>query len=256
MTMKVSKRDLSILLIALGLIGAFCVYQFYFRGTVEKKKSYEDETKELQSRLDKLNGVDENKLVAEMAAHSEELRTKAAGYPAMYLYEDLIMYLNDWQELPYDEIYTEMYNFPVYEITETEMAEPLTGVIDWDPSKRTPIDALYLVGKASIEANYETNNYKAFKDMVNKIYLDPKPKTIRKLTANFLPENGIVAGYILVDFYNANSMNGTETTNTYDPVKIEGVKKGVENIFGPTYTPTPTVTPTPDPRAMRRGEDE
>ncbi|MCR5530620.1 MAG: hypothetical protein K6F26_02080 [Lachnospiraceae bacterium] len=257
MTMKVSKRDISILLIALGLIGAFCVYQFYFRGAMDKKKTYEEETKTLQTRLDKLNGVDENKLVAQMAAQSEALRDKAKGYPIKYLYEDLIMYLNDWQELPYDEIYTEIYNFPEYEITETEMQEPLTGILDWDQSKRVPIEATYYVGKATIEANYETNGYKAFKDMLNKIYLDPKPKTIREVSAAFAGETGYVSGYIEVDFFNADYVaQEGEEKNTYEPVKIDDVKKGVENIFGPTYTPTPTPTPTPDPRQQTRRFDE
>ena len=40
--MKVSKRDISILLIALGLIGAFAVFQFYFRGALEKKNNFEN----------------------------------------------------------------------------------------------------------------------------------------------------------------------------------------------------------------------
>ena len=257
MTMKVSKGDISILLIALGLIGAFCVYQFYFRGAMDKKKTYEEETKTLQERLDKLNGVDENKLVAQMAAQSEALREKAKGYPVKYLYEDLIMYLNDWQDLPYDEFYTEIYNFPQYEITETQMAEPLVGVIDWDPSKRSPIDATYYVGKAKIEANYETNGYKAFKDMLNKIYLDPKPKTIREVSATFDANTGYVSGYVAVDFFNADFVaQEGEGKNSYEPVKIDGVKKGVENIFGPTNTPTPTPTPTPDPRQQQRRNEE
>ena len=257
MTMKVSKRDISILLIALGLIGAFCVYQFYFRGAMDKKKTYEEETNTLQTRLDKLNGVDENKLVAQMAAHSDALREKAKGYPVKYLYEDLIMYLNDWQELPYDEFYTEIYNFPAYKITETEMQEPINGVIDWDQSKRSPIDATYYVGKATIEANYETNGYKAFKDMVNKIYLDPNPKTIREVSAKFDGTNGYVSGHIEVDFFNADYVAADgEDKNTYNPVKIDGVQKGVESIFGPTFTPTPTPTPTPDPRQLMRRLDE
>ena len=252
MNMKVSKRDLSILLIVLGLIGAFCVYQFYFRGAMNNKKTYEDESKGLQARLDKLNNVDESAFIADMAKHSEELKEKAAEYPANYLYEDLIMYLNNWQELPYDEIYGEIYNFPAYRIEETLMQDVIGGVIDWDQTNRVPIEASCLVGKASIEANYETNGYKAFKDMVNKIYLDPNPKTIRKVTAKMRKDNGFVVGSIIVDLFNANTLDGT---NVYEPVKITDVETGVKNIFGPTNTPTPTVTPTPDPRKTTRDEE-
>lgn len=37
MTMKVSKRDISILCVVIGLLAAFCVYQFYFRKAMDKK---------------------------------------------------------------------------------------------------------------------------------------------------------------------------------------------------------------------------
>ena len=254
MNMKVSKRDISILLIALGLIGAFCVYQFYFRGALSKKKGYEDETKELQQRLNKLNGIDQSTLIADMAAHAQELQEKAAEFPVAYLYEDLIMYLNDWQELPYDEIYTEIYNFPQYRITETTMEEPISGVIDWHESKREPLSATYLVGKATIEADYETNGYKAFKDMINKIYLDKRKnlaKTIDEVSASFDPETGYVSGYVKIDFYNAKEVTA-EKPKEYQAVTIDNVPTGVKNIFGPTYTPTPTPTPTPDPRQQQQ----
>lgn len=235
MNMKISKRDISILLIVLGLLGAFCVYQFYFRGQMDKKKSYEEETKTLRQRLDKYLGVDENKVIAEMAKNAEDLSAKAARYPAIYRYEDIIMYLNDWQVLPYDE----MYNFPAYEITETIPENVIGGVIDWDQTNRTPIETTYVFSKAEVSANYGTNSYKAFKDMINKIYLDSYPKTIRSVTAMMDGSNGFVSGSIIVDFYNV--QNGE---NVYNPVKIKDVDTGVKNIFGPTYTPTPTPTPS------------
>lgn len=241
MNMKVSKRDLSILLIVFGLIVAFCVYQFYFRGAMDQKKTYEEENNSLAQRIEKFNGVKEDEIIAEMADNAEKLKKKAAIYPATYLYEDLIMYLYNWQELPYEE----MYNFPQYTITETTMTDMVGGVIDWDQTQRTPISSNYLFGKAEINAAYKTSSFKAFKDMINKIYLDKSPKTIKSITAYMEKDTGYIVGNIMVDFYNANSQDGT---NVYVPVQIKDVDTGVVNLFGPTYTPTPTVTPTPDPR--------
>jgi hypothetical protein len=245
--MKVSKRDISILLIVLGLLGAFSVFQFYFRGALKDKEKYEKESTELQTRLDKYLGVDENAVIAEMAKNREELETKASVYPAAYLYEDIIMYMNEWQSLPYDKIYTEIYNFPEYTIEETDVTEAYGGVLDWDQAKREPIEVNYTFSKATLEANYGTNSYKGFKDMINKIYLDPKPKTVSSLTALFDASNGFIEGAIGIDFLNV--QNGA---NTYDPVKIKDVKTGIPNMFGPTYTPTPTPTPTEDPKAMQK----
>ena len=245
--MKVSKRDISILLIVLGLIGAFAVFQFYFRNALKEKKKYEDETKTLQARLDKYYGVDENAVIAEMAKNREDLETKAAKYPAAYLYEDIIMYLYEWQNLPYEEIY----NFPEYSIEETAVTDTYGGVLDWDQAKREPIEVNYMFSKATLEANYGTNSYKAFKDMINKIYLDPEPKTISNLTATFDKSNGFLEGTISIDFLNV--QNGS---NGYNPVVIKDVKTGVPNMFGPTNTPTPSPTPTEDPRAKQNQNND
>ncbi len=248
MTMKVSKRDVTILLIALGAILAFCVFQFYFRKAMDEKKSIEEENKKLQERLDKFNNIDENKLLAEMQTNSDDLATRSEGYPSAYRYEDLIMYLNEWQILPYEE----MYYFPQYTITETIYEESASGVLNWDAAGKKEVEASYWFGKSTIDAQYGSSSYKAFKDMINKIYLDPAPKTIRSVTAQMDRASGIgqgiVSGNIIIDFQNI--QNGS---NTYTPVEITGVPTSVENIFGPTFTPTPTATPTPRP--TRRAED-
>ncbi len=245
MTMKVSKRDVTILLIALGAILAFCVFQFYFRKAMDEKKSVEEENKKLQERLDKFNNVDQNKLLAEMASRTESLQERSKDYPSAYRYEDLIMYLNEWQILPYEE----MYNFPLYTITETMLTENAGGVLDWDVASKSEVSASYWFGKATIDATYGLNSYKAFKDMINKIYLDKAPKTIQSITAIMNAENGYIGGSIIIDFLNI--QNGS---NTYTPVTITGVPTSVTNIFGPTNTPTPTPSPTPRPN-QRHTED-
>lgn len=244
MNMKVSKRDISILLFVLGAIAAFCVYQFYFRNALNQKKTYEEENQSLQTRLDKLNNIDENAVIADMAAKANELSVRAEAYPAAYQYEDIIMYLNAWQVLPYDE----MYNFKSYAIEESAPVDVVGGVIDWDQTNRTPISANYVFSKAMVTANYGTNSYKAFKDMINKIYLDPLPKTISAVSATMDGATGFISGQISIDFFNV--QNGS---NVYTPVEIKDVDSGVTNIFGPTYTPTPTPTPTPAPN---RGREE
>lgn len=240
MNMKVSKRDIGILLFVIGAIAAFCVYQFYFRGAMNSKKTYEDESKQLQQRLNKYLNVDENAVIAEMAKNAEDLSKKAEIYPAAYRYEDIIMYLDKWQSLPYEE----MYYFKTYTIEETQVSNVVGGIIDWDQTNRIPIETSYMFSSANLKTTFGTNSYKGFKDMVNKIYLDPAPKTIRTLNAVFDASTGFIAGDITIDFFNVHNGN-----NVYVPVEIGDVKTGVENIFGPTYTPTPTPTPTLTPDA-------
>ena len=43
-------------------------------------------------------------------------------------------------------------------------------------------------------------------------------------------------------------MQNSDNQCFYTPVKIENVPTSVDNIFGPTYTPTPTPVPEVTPR--------
>ena len=242
--MKVSKRDISILLIALGLIGAFAVFQFYFRGALEKKNNFETENKSLEQRLRDLQGVDPDQKIGDMASRKKEVEEAIKEYKSYYLYEDLIMYMYNMQELPYNEVYTEMYNFPVYAITETQYEDTVSGVGGWeggDGGHATEVS--YAFGKATIDATYNTNNYKAFKDMINKVYTDKEPKAIQKITGLMERETGYVNGSIVIDFYN---VLGSQINHT-DVVIPAPRETGASNIFGPTYTPTPSPTPSPNP---------
>ena len=241
--MKVSKRDISILLIVLGLIGAFCVYQFYFRGATEKKKTYEDETAQLQKRLDSFYGIKDDVIIPEMKKNADELREMAKAFPAMYCYEDIIMYLRSWELLPYEE----MYSFPVYTIKESEYPTTISGILEWDEGNRTSISGTYMFGSAEVRANYQVNGYKAFKDLINRIYLDEAPKTISQISAKMKRDTGLIEGAIAVDFYNV-----LTDSSVYEPVVITGVPTSLpDGIFGPTYTPTPTPTPTVSPNQER-----
>ncbi|MBO4325207.1 MAG: hypothetical protein J5845_07430 [Lachnospiraceae bacterium] len=251
MTMKVSKRDITILLIALGGILAFCVFQFYFRKAMDEKKNYDAESATLQERLEKnVYNVDEDKLRSEMAKMEEALKEGikddkgniivrgAKDYPSEYSYENLILYLNEWQLLPYEE----MYNFPKYALTETLYDKNISGTINWNQENHTEITTSYWFGLSAIDTLYGTNSYKAFKDMINKIYLDPSPKTIQSITAKMDATNGFVSGKVMIYFWNV--QNGS---NEPAPVTKPTVETKIPNIFGPTNTPTPTPTPTPRP---------
>ena len=241
--MKVSKRDISILLIALGLIGAFAVFQFYFRGALKNKKTIDEENTRLEKRLADLQGVDPDQKVAEMNTRKTEVDEAIKEYKSYYLYEDLIMYLYDKQELPYNEVYTEMYNFPMYTLTETQYIDTITGVGGWEGRENGhETQVSYAFGKATIDATYKTNNYKAFKDIINRIYTDREPKAIQSVTALMEKDTGYVGGSIVIDFYN---VLGSEIKHT--DVVIPSPETGVPNIFGPTYTPTPSPTPTVNP---------
>ena len=131
-------------------------------------------------------------------------------------------------------------------MTETDYDINLSGVLDWDDDAKAAISTSYWFGQATIDTTYRTNSYKAFKDMINKIYLNGSPKTIQSVTATMNKANGFVSGTMVLNFQNVQFSQEGES-NVYTPVEITNVPTSVKNIFGPTYTPTPTVTPTPKP---------
>ena len=167
MTMKVSKRDITLLLIVCGAIIAFCTFQFYYRGAMDKKKKFEEENAGYEKRLDALRSIQDQKLLQTMAQNTQTLESKAEKFRVKYQLEDLVMYLNDWEKLPYEEMYT----FKVYKPVETEVLNTESGIIDWDNTNKTQKSITYEFGNASIQTTFETNSYKALKDIINKIYL-------------------------------------------------------------------------------------
>ena len=252
MTMKISKRDLTLLLIIFGALIAFCTYQFYYRGAVDEKKKYEEENEGFEKRLNALRSIDDQKLIQTMAQNVGNLEKKAEVYPSEYKLEDLIMYLNDWEQLPYDE----MYYFKKYELEETTTPITESGVIDWDSSNNVQKSVTYSFGSATLNAEYEANSYKALKDIINKIYLDTAPKSVSKVTAVMNGATGEVQGKMTLTFYNV-AVFGADgmPTKAYAPVKIQDIPTGVENVFGPTFTPTPSPTPSLAPTPKVNFED-
>lgn len=246
MKMSISKRDISILLFLFGLLGAFCVFQFYFRGAMDKKKSIEEENKKLDERIAKYDNIDANSCLREMELNKNTIKEKAAVYKPAYKIEDLILYMNEWEKIEG----AEMFNFPEYEITEwtpftvsddDNTTVTVSGVIDWDQTKKEAVEESYTFGKANLKAEFATSNYSAFKELINSIYLDSQPKTIKNVTAVMDASNGIINGEIDMNFYCVQYKDGEK----YVAPVITNVPTSVANIFGPTNTPTPTPSPTP-----------
>ncbi len=252
MTMKISKRDLTLLLIIFGALIAFCTYQFYYRGAVDEKKKYEEENEGFEKRLNALRSIDDQKLIQTMAQNVQNLEKKAEVYPSEYKLEDLIMYLNEWEQLPYEE----MYYFKKYELEETLTPIEEAGVIDWDSTNKVQKSVRYAFGSATLSAEYEANSYKALKDIINKIYLDSAPKSIANVTAVMNGATGEIQGKMELTFYNVAAYGADGMpTKAYAPVKIDEMPTGVENVFGPTYTPTPSPTPSVAPTPRFAAED-
>ena len=97
--MKVSKRDISIVMILLGAIALFCVYQFNYRKQIEKAENLEKEIKVKTAENEELLKIDEQKINNDITKWQTDLITMVKKYPSGYRYDDLIMYLYDLEHV-------------------------------------------------------------------------------------------------------------------------------------------------------------
>ncbi len=231
--MKVSKRDISIVMVLLGVIALFCVYQFYYRDSQKK-------VEELQKSIDKstaenkeLLKIDETKLESEMTVVEKDLKAMVLEYPAYYRFDDMIMYL-------YDLEHVKDYGAHFYEYTMV----PSTTIDSYIGSVREK-SVVYGVNDASFTMKFTNETYAGCKEMLKAVYADRYAKNFKNITLEYDNKTGIVNGEILLYAFGVSDYatlgQGSETNYPQAEVVIPQVKMGVECVFGPTVTPIPTL---------------
>ena len=233
--MKVSKRDISIVMVLLGVIALFCVYQFYYRDSQKK-------VEELQKSIDKstaenkeLLKIDETKLESEMTAAEKDLKAMVMGYPMAYRFDDMIMYLYDLEKNPKYGVH-----FWDYTMTASTPKDAYIGTIR-DKA------VMYSVSDATFFMQFTNETYAGCKELLKAIYADRYAKNFSSIRLKYDNHTGVVKGEIMVHAYSVTD-HGTlgqgDETNWRDPyveVVIPQVKMGVDCVFGPTTTPIPTL---------------
>ncbi len=228
--MKVSKRDLGIILILLGLIVAFLSYQFSFRPALEERDELKTECETLQAELDALTdfGMDEQYILTQTGAYEKELNDLVASYPVKYTYEDAIMYLYNFEN-------GDKYNvlFPKYNITETYVINSHTGDVN-------NVSKTYVYGMSTIDTEYRIGSCKELRSFISNVYGDGYKKNIESISMLFEPTTGIITGNMKINMFSMTDL----VNNEYEEPEIPAVEMKPPCIFGPTVTPTPYVKPT------------
>lgn len=222
MSMKVSRRDISIIMVVLGLFAAFLVYQFIFRPTMKERDEVIEERKALEQEYDDLKTVVDNQqtYVTNTTTWEAKLNKLVAGFPAYYLYEDGIMYLRGLEQSKDFKVY-----FSSYTINETAVSDTYTGRVNGK-------DKTYVFGNSTISANFELAGYADMKGMISSIYTDPDPKSIESIFLNFDNTTGIISGNVNLNMYSL-----TDGTNKYTAPEIPTLPVGLECIFGEILPP-------------------
>ena len=240
--MKVSKRDISIVMILLGAIALFCVYQFNYRKQIEKAESLEKEIKVKTEENEKLLKIDEQQINNDITKWQNDLIAMVKKYPSGYRYDDLIMYLYDLEHV---EDYGVRFN--TY-----EMFPSSRGVIDTYSGSFNEKAVMFSDNQAKISVVYANATYEGCKKMLSAVYADRMAKNIQEIELTYDNYTGIVGGRMILRAYGVTDFTtlGQGKDTNYPPaeVYIPEVTQGVDCVFGPTVTPLPTLEvepPTP-----------
>lgn len=232
--MKVSRRDLSLIMIIVGLLVAFLSYQFVFKPSMDERDKVKEEREALDKQYADLKPVLDNQqqYATTIENTSEKLGELVKKFPAAYLYEDAILYLRDLEKKDNLSVF-----FETFSITESTLMDNYTGLVGQETKT-------YILGNSTIATTFtlgnledEKSGYKDMKTLISTIYADSKPKNIDTVILNFNNLNGMVTGSMLMNMYSL--MDGT---NAYEEPTMPNVPVGLENgVFGAVVTPIPTI---------------
>lgn len=248
--MKVSKRDILILVGFLGILAAVCSYLFVFQPTTEKNEALVQENKQLEDRIADLQSKKENRdtYESETARMRREMEEIYQLFPVDVREENAILLAINQEllspmevesvtidallEVPIVEAQDPDMPDATYEIEEVEEIEDATGTQDpttveadvtHDASGANPFNLMYR--RATI--NYEVS-YEGLKRSVKNICMQTDRMVINNLTVVYDEQTGLLKGSTTVDLFCVPGQEGKE----YEEPDFGGVLLGTNNIFG------------------------
>lgn len=236
--MKVSKRDISIVMILLGVIALFCVYQFYYRDSQKKVEELQASIDRSTAENNELLKIDETKIENEMKASEESLKAMIKDYPPYYRLDDMIMYLYDIEQVKEYGAHFYTYHLePAYGDMERYIDTYVGSVRDKA--------VVFGCNDSMFTMSFTNESYEGCKAMLKKIYEDKYAKNFESIRLTYNNQFGIVDGDIVLHAYGVTDFKtlgqGDDTNWPAPEVLIPQVKMGVDCVFGPTVTPVPTL---------------
>ena len=236
--MKVSKRDISIVMVLLGLIALFCVYQFNYRKQIEKAENLQKEIKNLTDENEELLKIDEQQINNDITKWQTEMIAMVKSYPAYYRYDDMIMYLYDLEHV--EEYGAHFSDYTMYP------SDPIDTYFGTFNEKAVQ----FYDNVANFTLSFTNGTYEGCKKMLTAVYTDRMAKNIKEIELTYDNLTGVVSGnmklraYGVTDFHSLGQ--GKDTNHPPVEVVIPPVAMGVDCVFGPTVTttPIPELTPT------------
>lgn len=213
--MKVTKRDIGLLVMLVGILAAILSYNFLYQKNVEKAEAEKAVLQSLKDTQAGLKELEDNLpfYKAEIERMADENAEIVAHYPANILPENEIMYAVDMEDN--NEIYYSNLGYGTPNMI-------VTGVED-----QTGLAGYEVIMSMNYQGSYEglKNVILYNKDQNNRMVID-------SLTAAYDSTTGMLTGNMTLNQY---FMTGTE--NVYIEPYVPTLNLGTDNIFGTMEMP-------------------
>ncbi|MBD5513452.1 MAG: hypothetical protein HDR06_02055 [Lachnospiraceae bacterium] len=247
--MKVSKRDVLLLLGLLGILAAVCSYFLVYQPTMEKADALEEENEELNARIADLSSKMNNKdsYVEQTESMNREMETIFMEFPIDVREEDSILLAVN-QELiapmqissisigPCEPVILQSDDEEIdhtYEIEQIEEYETQEGIQDETMAEAADasVSATGNMPSVLMSRNVTTNylvSYDGLKRSIKNISIQDNRMSIDNLTVSYDESTGLLTGTTSVDMYCIPGQADKE----YVTPNLSSVLLGSDNIFG------------------------
>ena len=242
--MRVTKRDIKVILLLIGILSAFITYQFYLKSKLDDIQQKEDEITKLQNEIAELKVKQQRAEMyrMQMGKWDKEVTEKEQEFPADQWYEDGILFLNYMEQRHklYDEEEMKIY-FNRYEVKEAEEIDVVNG-------KMSKAMRRIALKDASTFAEF-IGDYDSLKEMINVIYANKDAKRMIRGMNIEVKRNGDfpLEGDITLSSFAIQDKDNDKLA-PYIPIPVPGYQKIYDATVKETgvYVPETIVSTDPD----------
>lgn len=248
--MKVSKRDILLLVAFIGILAAVCSYFFVCQPTMEKTEALVQENQQLQERIADLQNKTENRdsYESQTAQMNQRMKEIYQLFPVDVREENAVLLAINQEllspmkvesvtidallEVPIAEVQQEEMPDATYEIDEVEAIEDDIGIQEGptpeagDTQGAAGVNPFHLMNRKTT-INYEVS-YEGLKRSVKNICMQTDRMVIDSLSVVYDEQTGLLKGTTSINMYCVPDQEGKE----YEEPDFGGVLLGTDNIFG------------------------
>ena len=221
--MKVSKKELYMLLMLAGVGIALCAFFFGFKKINEKTETLRVETEALEGEVKKYSAVKDNIDVYKSGIDdfTKRIATVIAKIPSDVLPEDAFMLARELEK-------NDEYTF----VNSTSWADETTMyTVTSHPVDTTKTPITYYLNNNEVTIVH-TSSYQGVKDMLDYICENKNRMSFESFSVAYDESTGLLSGSTIVNMY---SVVGSD--KEYKEQTISGVQIGTDNIFGTVDVP-------------------